>query len=205
MQSNTNIASDPSSRAAVRGTGLFTCVAVMAALALLAPPLARAANDAACATLLQAQTALQHAPTFLEIVKTSSHPAFKIIVTPTRMYSQDPDGNWTYAEFSEATRSKLIHLFGKSKLTNCSKLRTEKIDGQTADVYSVTYDPRFGKKNTVTIWVSQSSGLPLKNEGDVHKLFGGTDHMVQTFSYTNVQVPANAKEEINMDKMFGGH
>lgn len=205
MQANSKINRRHVSSGSLQLTVALACLSASTSLTMLPIQQARAADDAGCAPVLKAQDALRNAPMIHETVKSGSRAPMVMIVTPTRMYHQEPDGSWTYAEFSMATRNKMVHMVGKGKLSDCRLLRSEKMDGQTADVYSVTADPRFGKKNTVTIWVSRASGLPLKTEGDVHRLFGGAAHMVEQFAYHDVQVPANAKEEINMNHVFGHH
>lgn len=163
---------------------------------------AHAADDASCAPMRRAQTAITQT-SFQETVTVGSHPPRQIIVTPTTIYLQTPDG-WISAAANAATRTRFVHMLGNS-LTNCRRLRSEQVDGQTADVYTVDSRSASGKDNVITVWLSRSNHLPVRSESDVGSESGGTRHVSVHLRYDDVQAPGGAKQEIDLNSMFGRH
>jgi hypothetical protein len=73
---------------------------------------------------------------------------------------------------------------------SCHLSRTESVAGEPAAVYSM-HSENEGIKFDTTLWVSKSSGLPLRREQDVDT--GGSDgksHTSERYSFSNVAAPS---------------
>jgi hypothetical protein len=68
-------------------------------------------------------------------------------------------------------------------------LRSEAVNGEAAVVYSLHREPQDFKEDS-QIWISKSSGLPLREEQDVD-MGGqiGKQHNSGRFEYGNIQPP----------------
>ena len=100
-------------------------------------------------------------------------------------YLRVGDGNWrrsamTAAEMLQGARDKRK----QSSADTCRNLGDQTVDGQAATLYEFHPDGGAGSQ----IWISKSSGLPLRQTIDL----GGTVMDGRT-DYTNVQAPAGVK------------
>lgn len=178
----------------------IACLA-LSGLALFAAQPARA-DDASCAPLRKIEAEMMHT-TYRQTTQVTGQPSHDIIATPTAIYIKTPAG-WSSAGASPAMRKRLSHMFGVS-LTNCRRLRTERVDGQAAEVYAVTSHDNAGDQGTeAQLWLAKSNDLPLKVEADV-RMSGTTRHVSTRYEYENVHVPADAKREFSLRSLFGGH
>lgn len=179
---------------------LLVCLAVATMAASIASP--AHADDASCAPLRKIETGMMHM-TYRQTTQVTGRPPHDIIATPAAIYIKTPAG-WSSAGASPAMRKRLTHMFGIS-LTNCHRLRTDSVDGQSAEVYTVTSHEGGGDQGTkALIWLAKSNHLPLKVEADV-QTSGATRHVSTRYEYDNVHAPADAKREFSLDSLFGRH
>jgi hypothetical protein len=76
-----------------------------------------------------------------------------------------------------------------SKPATCQYLRDESVNGEAATVYSGRSENEAGK-TAITIWISKSRGVPLKQEMEFD--VGGSagkSHQSTRYEYTNVRPP----------------
>lgn len=94
------------------------------------------------------------------------------------------DSRVTTAEVLEQEREK-----EKNSKATCQLVRNEAVNGEAALVYSLHREPQ-GFKEDSQIWISKSSGMPLREEqgvdmeGEIGKL-----HNSARFEYGNVRPP----------------
>jgi hypothetical protein len=77
----------------------------------------------------------------------------------------------------------------KNSKAMCQLIRSEAVNGEAAVVYSLHREPE-GFKEDSRIWISKSSGMPLREDQDVD--MGGEIgklHNSGRFEYSNVQPP----------------
>jgi hypothetical protein len=97
-------------------------------------------------------------------------------------------GKWlrlpvTSAEVVEEEKEKEQH--GKS---TCQLLRSESVNGETAMVYSVHREYN-GVKEDGQMWISKSTGLPLRAEEDFDNQGKVKEHRSARFEYSNIRPP----------------
>jgi hypothetical protein len=76
----------------------------------------------------------------------------------------------------------------KNGASTCQQSADETLDGQAVAVYAVHLVSK-DRVNDNRLWISKSSGLPLKTESHLQS---GTS-VLQTLKYDNVQAPAGVK------------
>ncbi|HEY1676411.1 MAG TPA: hypothetical protein VGG04_01775 [Candidatus Sulfotelmatobacter sp.] len=148
----------------------------------------------------------------------SCQPVFdaltKVVSTPSHSYSTQTasslDGPVTTHEETIYTREKTYRRvndkWAESPLTKgeilereqgnrrhgnatCLLLRTEAVNGEMADVYSMRNESAVGKEDA-WMWILRGTGLPLREELDVDT--GGTagkSHLSTRYEYGNVKSP----------------
>jgi hypothetical protein len=98
---------------------------------------------------------------------------------------------WAKASVTPAERLAADEQVGAT-LADCRVLRTEAVAGQAATVYAAhehTTDPPT--KNDMQVWISNSSGLPLRVDGDASFNNGAPLHSSRTYTYgAGVKAPA---------------
>lgn len=75
--------------------------------------------------------------------------------------------------------------------STCQMVREEAVDGAAATLYS-SHTENQNMKADSQIWISKSSGLPLKME-ETADTGAGKNHRVSRFEYTNVQAPTGVR------------
>ncbi len=107
------------------------------------------------------------------------------------MYDQSPDGRWQRSKFTVEIMRKM-NLEGRNTadvIRTCQYLRDEAVDGETAAVYEIhSKDTKAGVDGQSHMWISKSSGLPLRDRVDMGKGFADT-----RYHYTDVQAPAGVR------------
>jgi negative regulator of sigma E activity len=76
-----------------------------------------------------------------------------------------------------------------AKLYTCKSLPDETVGGVAANVYRVHSETPDVGKSDATIWISKSSGLPLKSDEDLNDGTSTQHHLIQ-WSYTDIHAPA---------------
>jgi len=71
---------------------------------------------------------------------------------------------------------------------SCTKVRSEAVDGQPADLYSVEAKTASGGTES-QIWISSASGLPLRQHTTMREQGGAKGQHDVRFDYTNVRAP----------------
>lgn len=93
-------------------------------------------------------------------------------------------GKWSARPYDGKKNAADIVESMNSNKTTCSRVGEESVDGQAATLYRA-HNPGMPDNQ---IWVSTSSGLPLRQVADT-----GVEHMEMRYDYTNVQAPAGVK------------
>ena len=158
---------------------------------LIALPTALAFAQGDCNALRDASEKAAATPSHQFITETAQfrdggHPASSEIITTSDHRYIRVDGIWksrVYDAKKEGDRRKKMSASGESV---CKYERDELVDNQAAAVYSEHTD-----ELSALLWVSKSTGLPLKSEIDIDA--GGTlgkSHRTIRFDYANIAVPS---------------
>jgi hypothetical protein len=77
----------------------------------------------------------------------------------------------------------------KNSHAKCQLVRSDSTEGQTATVYSLHGENEHAKEDA-QVWVSKTTGLPLREEADI-ELSGspGKRHVSNRYEYSNVRAP----------------
>jgi hypothetical protein len=165
----------------------------VAFLAILLPGILSEAKADDCSAVLDAaiaQAKVPHAATHLTTQpgKPASHA--EMVVTADKVYVQ-LDGTWRSMPYSAQQQIDTVNAAAKraaeAKQT-CQKQPNDTVNGQAASVLT-THNDLNGKIVDARMWISTSSGLPLKSE--VH-LSDGTV-VTDEFRYTNIVAPPGVK------------
>jgi hypothetical protein len=167
---------------------LFALIAI-AVTALDSPP-AHAADS--CQPVFDAIAKLITTPSHSYTTSTAANGGktrtAETIMTQGKKYIRG-NGKWmdtsvTTAEVLEQEREN-----EKNGKATCQLLRSEAVNGEAAVVYSLSRQTA-GFKEDAQIWISKSTGIPLREEQDVD-MGGeiGKAHNSARFEYGNVQPP----------------
>jgi outer membrane murein-binding lipoprotein Lpp len=146
-----------------------------------------------CATALNAAVAQAKVPHAVTHVTTpSGKPAVRaeMIFTADKAYVQ-LDGTWRSIPYSAQQQIDAVNAAAKraeQAKETCQKLASDPVNGEPASLIT-THSITNGKPLDARMWISSSSGLPLKSE--VH-LSDGTV-VADEFRYTNVAPPPGVK------------
>jgi hypothetical protein len=162
-----------------------------AALAVLWAP-ARG-DDAACQAVLQAVLKQTAAPVHQKVTIESAAAPDKtmhneMIRLGGTLYMQSR-GQWMARPYDAAKAADDARQAMTRGEHTCTRVRSEAVDGQPAELYRVQSKTATGGSDT-QIWISTASGLPLRQT--VAMLEQGTvklKHETRS-DYTNVRVPA---------------
>ena len=140
----------------------------------------------------------------------------KVLVTPTHIYTTVADSNgaktqseqifvhgsaylkvrgqWVRSPVTPQQVAKMEQQNINNSAATCSLLHDEAIDGEVAEVYgtrAVRTFPRSNNKITSSgqIWISRSSGLPLRQEEDIDSAETGKEHVSARYVSKNVTAP----------------
>lgn len=151
------------------------------------------ADDTACQAVLEAivkQTAVPvHQKVSIESAAAPGKPLLsEIIRTGDKMYMQIR-GQWTSRPYdNQKAATDAREAMQKARHT-CTRLRNEAVDGQAADLYSV--QSKTGQSSSDSqIWISPTSGLPLRQHTEIATGGGGSSRHDVRFDYRNVTAPA---------------
>lgn len=156
--------------------------------ALGVAPLSAWADD--CATIQSAMFAQAKVPYASSM--TTSQPGQPVsrgesVVTGTKMYVQ-VNGAWQSMPYSAQEIIDRVTENAKKSKQTCQKVGAELVAGEATTVYSDHEETPRGVVDS-RIWLSDSSGLPLRLE--TH--FASGMSFTSTIRYDNIQPPAGAK------------
>jgi hypothetical protein len=100
-------------------------------------------------------------------------------------------GEWRKSSLTiDEMRQQAIENRKNARNISCKFLRDETVDGAAARVFQAHFETEDAKSDA-TLWISKSTGLPLKQEQDTD-LGGaaGKTHMSIRYEYSNVSAPA---------------
>lgn len=151
------------------------------------------ADDAACKTVLDAVIKQATVPVHQKIsIESVAAPGralqSEMIRTGDTLYMQIR-GQWTSRPYDGQKAVNDARAAMQKAEQSCSRVRSEAVDGQAAELYSVQSKTASGGTES-QIWISPATGLPLRQHTVM--LEGGTtksQHDVR-FDYANVHAPA---------------
>ncbi|GEP53820.1 hypothetical protein [Reyranella soli] len=167
-------------------------VAVVAAAFCVAGAGARA-DDAACQAVLQAvlkQTAAPvHQKVTIETAAAPDKPMHNEMIRLGDTLYMQVRGQWMARPYDAAKAAEDARQAMTKGEHNCTRVRSEAVDGQPAELYRVQSKTATGGSDS-QIWISTASGLPLRQT--VTMLEQGTvklKHEVRS-DYANIRAPA---------------
>jgi hypothetical protein len=164
-------------------------------------------NDLHIVMLLVLASMASHQAMAADSCQPLQNAAAKLATTPTHIYATTVSGN------DKPTITEMIYAKGavygkvggnwmrtaltpqelvaqdqeKQKNGSCHYMKDESVGGETAAVYS---ERSQSGEAQAQLWISKSSGLPLREEMDIGSgSMGPATHMSMRFEYANVQVP----------------
>ena len=151
------------------------------------------ADDAACQAVLQAVLKQTAAPVHQKVtIETAAAPdkpmQNEMIRLGDTLYMQSR-GQWMARPYDAAKAADDARQATTKGEHSCTRVRSEAVDGQPAELYRVQSKTATGGSDT-QIWISTASGLPLRQT--VAMLEQGAvklKHEVRS-DYTNVRAPA---------------
>ena len=165
------------------------CICVAAGI-LAASPSALADDCAQASEAAVAQAKVPHSVTHVMAAPGKPPVTIEMIFLVDKAYART-NGNWALMPWSVRDQIDTIttsrERADKTRHT-CQKLSGQSIDGQAASLFIVKSETN-GKVSEARMWISDSSGLPLKTE--IH-LGGGAD-VTDEFRYANIQAPPGAR------------
>lgn len=167
--------------------------AFIAATSFLACIDAAHANEADCqrvldAILKQGSTPV-HQKVSIESAAAPGRPLLsEVIRTSDTMYMQIR-GQWMAKPYDPQKSATEARAAMQKAPHTCTRVRSEPVDGQAADLYSVqSKTEQFTTESQ--IWISPSSGLPLRQRTETQTGGGGSSRHEVRFDYSNVTPPA---------------
>ena len=160
---------------------------------LAAASLPAFADDAACQAVLDAVIRQATVPVHQKIsIESAAAPGkplqSEMIHIGDTLYMQIR-GQWTSRPYDGQKSANDARQAMQKATHNCARVRSEAVDGQAAELYSVQSKTASGGTE-LQIWISPATGLPLRQHTVM--LEGGTtrsQHDVR-FDYANVRAPA---------------
>ena len=151
------------------------------------------ADDAACQAVLQAvlkQTAAPvHQKVTIETAAAPDKPMHNEMIRLGDTLYMQARGQWMVRPYDAAKAADDARQAMTKGEHSCTRLRSEAVDGQPAELFRVQSKTATGGSDT-QIWISTASGLPLRQT--VTMLEQGTvklKHEVRS-DYANVRAPA---------------
>lgn len=178
-----------------RSNPFFRAVAACAfACVLAATPALAATLSAECKVVVDASKKQITTPSHAYSTSTGL-PGQKAPKTYEAIYVGDANyilvgGKWRRGKLSmqDALQMKDDNIRNATSFT-CTYLRDDAVNGESAALYSAD-STNEGIRSIGQIWISKSSGLPLKIEQDQDADSAGKFHMSTRYEYGNVQAPA---------------
>ena len=172
--------------------------------AAAAPNSAPVAASATCMTVAEAKFDQWQQPRLLirktKIFARGNQLADEIIVNANTAYGLHL-GHWSSGNITRPQRGahSADRVLAHMGLAECDDAGTTQMSGQPVKVYNITYVPdRDGFAARGTMWISQSTGLPLRE--DLHEAGPPANSMVATdisatYAYNaDVEIPAEAED-----------
>jgi hypothetical protein len=157
---------------------IFTC---------MTPSLARAQND--CKTVFDADDKMLATDHHTYMTSAGVRTETTESITVAGIIYIQHKGAWRK---SPITAKEMIEQKAENrknaKNVSCHLLREEVVDGEATHVYS-GHSETEDMKADVTVWISRSKGLPLKQEQDTDLGAGGKSHFSIRYSYSGVSAP----------------
>jgi hypothetical protein len=173
-------------RIAMSRNALMVFVFVLLLLALMAPSDATAANS--CQPLEEAIGKLATTPTHIYSAVSdgidNKPTALEMIYVKGTVYLK-VDDKWMLTKLT--TQELTLQSLEKQRQDSCHYQKDESVSGQAAAVYNTQSQSGEARAR---LWISKSTGLPLREEVDVDS--GGKGHNSHTsirYEYGNVQAP----------------
>jgi hypothetical protein len=154
-----------------------------------------AADDAACQTVLDAIIQQAAVPVHQKIsIESAAAPGkplqSKMIRTGDTLYMQ-VRGQWTSRPYDGEKAVNDARAAMQKAEHSCSRVRSEAVDGQPAELYSVQSKTVSGGTDS-QIWISHASGLPLRQHTVMLEQGSAKGQHDVRFDYTNVAAPQGA-------------
>lgn len=153
--------------------------------------------DGGCQPTLDAMQKLAQTPVHQYMHQTAAYRKTptdsEVVITADHMYVRT-SGQWRAMPFDPKKQAQELRGSAAATRMACRYLRDEAVDGQAAAVYASHDDQGDGTSVDVTMWISKSSGLPLRQSTDVD-VGGelGKSHDEVRFDYADVKAPAGVK------------
>ena len=151
------------------------------------------ADDAACQRVLDAIIKQGSTPVHQKVsIESAAAPGrpilSEVIRTNDTMYMQIR-GQWMTKAYDPQVSATEARAAMQKAPHTCTRLRSEAVDGQAADLYSVQSKTETFSTDA-QIWISSASGLPLLQRTEMHTGGGGSNRHEVRFDYSNVTPPA---------------
>jgi outer membrane lipoprotein-sorting protein len=161
----------------------------LVSLALMLPPRARADDCSVATDAAMAQVKVPHAVTHMMTMPGQPEQRVEIIFINEKTYTH-MDGAWNVMPFSTKVMQDTIETSRKRAEQSphtCQNVVGEPLNGEATTLLLVHSDAN-GRPSDAKIWISTSSGLPLRSE---IRLADGAV-VTDTFRYDNITVPPGA-------------
>ena len=169
-----------------------TAVLALGAMALGLLPSAVRADDAACQAVLAAVVKQTTVPTHQKItIESAAVPGkpiqSEIIHVGDTLY-METRGQWTASPYDAAKAAENVRQAMQKAEHSCTRLGSEPIDGQLAELYSVKSKSESSGSDA-QIWISSATGLPLRHKATMEQGAKQVRSEVR-YDYTDVRAPA---------------
>jgi hypothetical protein len=164
----------------------LTQAVCLVCLALMLPPHAWADDCSVATDAALAQVKVPHAVTHVMTMPGHPEQRVEVIFVNEKTYTH-MDGAWNVMPFSTKGMQDTIETSRKRAEQmphTCQKVAGEPINGEATTLLLVHSDAN-GRPSDAKIWISTSSGLPLKSEIRLADGAVATD----TFRYDNITAP----------------
>ena len=150
------------------------------------------ADDAACQAVLDAVIKQATVPVHQKIsIESAAAPGkalqSEMIRTGDTLYMQ-VRGQWTSRPYDGQKAASDARQAMQKAEHSCTRVRSEALDGQPADLYSVEAKTASGGTNS-QIWISSASGLPLRQHTVMLEQDSAKAQHDVRFDYTDVRAP----------------
>lgn len=169
-----------------------TAVLVLGAMTLAVLPPAARADDQACEAVLAAMIKQTTVPVRQKI--TIENPAGRgspdeseTIRVDGMLYVEDL-GQWTARPYDSAKAAEAVRQAMQKAEHSCTRLRSEPVDGQAADLYSV-HSKTATSSSDAQVWIASATGLPLRYNATMEQRAVKVRSEAR-YDYANVRAPA---------------
>ena len=111
----------------------------------------------------------------------------EMIRTGDTLYMQ-VRGQWTSRPYDGQKAANDARQAMQKAEHSCTRVRSEAVDGQPAELYSVQAKTASGSTNS-QIWISYANGLPLRQHTVMLEQGGAKGQHDVRFDYTDVRAP----------------